>query len=198
MSATDVVALLGALGLFLGALGLLGVQIANSRNAVKKVDLEDLKAKSKLRGDQDTLANSHLISEIARLEAALDRRRVEIETLFAGESNLHREMETVRANNSNLRQENSTLRDRIGDMEVTVKRTAGERDQLTVQLEKLHQAVLHNADLTQIAVDGAHAAYKEANDVNKKIQAGIDLGNDRMGKVPPLVTETPRAPAGAA
>jgi chromosome segregation ATPase len=170
----EYVALLGGAALFLGGVGGFLVQAINARNSAKRSDLDAFKLQSDAHVATDRIEFDHLVSEVVRLEKALDRRRVEIETLFAGTSNLHAEMEAVRVANSDLRIENSKLKDRTAELEGRVTRLTNERDSLIQALSNLKQAV-------DVVGTKADDAYAEANHSNRKLQAVLDAGNIAAG-----------------
>jgi hypothetical protein len=87
------------------------------------------------------------------------------------------------------RQQDLLDRQAMADAALKVAQAAAQAASESKQtLALVHTAVLDNTALTQVAVAGAQSANNEANDVNKKIQAALDIGNAALGQPPHPVT----------
>ncbi len=108
----------GALGAALTALAGVVVSLVQARNSAKKADLDSYVATTRAHAEQDEKEFQHLVSEIARLEKSLDRRREEYEQLW-------KEVQVLRLENVALRAENVKLKERVVELEKTTKPGTG-------------------------------------------------------------------------
>jgi len=114
VNATEWALVIGAVSTLAGTL--IG-HLSSARTAARKSDLDLFIAQASAREQQDRDEFERLTAEIERLEKTLDRRRIEIETLYAQDAQQRKELESVRAENSALRSENNKLRDTVTELE---------------------------------------------------------------------------------